>query len=83
MNRNKAEMTSQLQYRNHEEVLSLDNSGIQEHGHFKFSGIIVLLSSYQNKVITLLPWQPKKQYSPFDLAAETAIMVHMESISNI
>ena len=68
-------MTSRLQYRNQEEVLSLDNSGIQEHGHFKFSGIIVFLSSNQNKIITLLPWQPKNQYSPFNLAAETVIMV--------
>ena len=83
LNRNEAEMTSQLQYRNQEEVLSLDNSGSQEHGHFKFSGIIVFSSSNQNKLITSLPWQPKKQYSPFNLAAETVIMLHMESISNM
>ena len=25
----------------------------------------------------LLPWQPKKQYSPRNLAAETAIMAHV------
>ena len=28
----------------------------------------------------LLPWQPKKQYSPLNLVAETAIMGHVESI---
>ena len=27
------------------------------------------------------PWQPKKQYSPFNLEAETAIIAHVESIS--
>ena len=58
-NRNEAELTSQLQYQNQEEVISLDNSGIQDHGHFKFSVMIVFLSSSQNKLITLLPWQPK------------------------
>ena len=83
LNRNETKMTSQLQYRKQEEILSLDNSRIQEHGHFKSSGIIVFLNSNQKKLITLLPWQPKKQYSPFDLAAETAIMVYMGSISNI
>ena len=73
-------MTSQLQYQNQVEVFSLYNSEIHEHSQFKFSGIIVFVSSNQNKLITLLPCQSKKQQSPFNLAAETAIIAHMESI---
>ena len=72
-------MTSQLQYQNQVEVVSL----FHEYNHFKFSGIIVFSSSNQNKLIALLPWQPKKQHSLFNLAAETAIMAHMESNLNM
>ena len=78
-----AQMTSQLQYWNQVEVLFLYNSESHEHSHFKFSGIILFLSRNQNKWITLLPWQPKKQYSSLNLAAETAIIAHVESISKI
>ena len=31
----------------------------------------------------LLPWQPKKQHSPVNLAAETSIISHMELISDM
>ena len=31
----------------------------------------------------LLPWQPKKLYSPLTFVAETAIMAHVESISKM
>ena len=44
---------------------------------------VVFLSSNQNNLTTLLPWQPQKSQIPFSLAAETAIMAHMESISNM
>ena len=43
-----------------------------EHHCFKFSEIILLLNSSQNKSITLLPWQAKKQNSPFNSEAETS-----------
>ena len=76
-------MTSELQYRNQVEVLSLYKSEIRKHSHFKFSGIIVSLSSNQNKFIILLPWQPKKQHRPINLAVETASMACMESILNM
>ena len=76
-------MTSQLQYLNQVEVLSLYNSEIHEHSHFKSSGIMTFFSGNLNRLITLLPWQPWKQYSLSNLAAETAIMAHMESISNM
>ena len=62
---------------------SFYNSENHEHNRFKFSGIILFFSSNQNKWITLLPWQPKKQYSPLNLAAETAIIAHVESISKM
>ena len=75
-------MTSQLQYRNQVEFLSSYNSEIHKHSLFKFSGIIVFVSGNQNKLITLLPWQPQKQRSPFDLAANS-YMAHLESISNM
>ena len=80
LNGNKAQMMSQLQYQNQVEVFSLYNSEIHKHSQFKFSGIIVFLSSNQNKLITLLPCQSKKQRGPFNLAAETAIIAQMESI---
>ena len=80
---NEAQMMSQPQYGNQEEALSLYNSETHEHTDFKFSETIVFLSSNQNKLITLLPWQPKKQYIPFNVAAETAIMADMQSISNM
>ena len=77
-------MTSQLWYQNQMEFLSSITPEIHGHSHFKFSGVIVFLSSNQNKLITSLPWQPKKtQQIPFNLAAETAIMTHTESISNM
>ena len=76
-------MKSQLQYSNQVEVLFLFNSENHEHARFKFSGILLFLSSNQNKQAMLLPWQPKKQYSPLNLAAETAIMGHVESISKM
>ena len=76
-------MTSQLQYSNQMKVLFLYNSKNHEHTRFKFSGMILLMSSNQNKQTTLLPWQPKKQYSPLNLIAETVIMGHVESISKI
>ena len=60
--------------------LSLYNSEIHKHSQFKFSGIIVFLSSNQNKLITLLPCESKKQHGPFNLAAETAIIAQMEPI---
>ena len=59
LNGNEAQMTSQLQYQNQVEVIFLYNSEIHEHSQFTFSGIIVFLSSNQNKLITLLPFQPK------------------------
>ena len=62
LNGNEAKVMSQLLYRNHVDVLSLYNSENHEYRHFKFSGIIVFLSSNQNKLITLLPWQPKKPH---------------------
>ena len=80
LNGNKAQLTSQLQYQNQVEVFSLYNSEVHKHSQFKFSGIIVFLSSNQNKLITLLPCQSKKQHGPFNLAAETAIIAQMESI---
>ena len=78
-------MTSQLQYmyRNQVEVVFLYNSENHKHSCFKFSGIILLKSSNRNKGITLLPWKPKKQYSLLNLAAETAIMAHVEPISKM
>ena len=74
-------MTSQLQYSNQVEVLFLYDSENHKHTRFKFSGMILFLSSNQNKYTTLLPWQPKKQYSPLNLVVETAIMGHVKSIS--
>ena len=73
-------MTSQLQYQNQVDDFSLHNSEIHKHSQFKFSGITVFLSGNQNKLITLLPCQSKKQNCPFNLAAETAIIAQMESI---
>ena len=76
-------MTSQLQYSNQVEVLFPYNSENHEHSRFKFSGMILFLSSNQNKYTTLLPWQPKTQYSPLNLVVETAIMGHVELISEM
>ena len=80
MNGNETQMMSELQYQNQVEVFSLYNSEIQKHSQFQFSGIIVFLSSNQNKLITLLPCESKKQHGPFNLAAETAIIAQMEPI---
>ena len=80
MNGNETQMMSELQYQNQVEVFSLYNSEIHKHSQFKFSGIIVFLSSNRNKLITLLPCESKKQHSPFNLAAETAIIAQMEPI---
>ena len=80
MNGNETQMTSELQYQNQVEVFSLYNSEIHKHSQFKFSAIIVFLSSNQNKLITLLPCESKKQHGPFNLAAETTIIAQMEPI---
>ena len=45
--------------------------------------MILFRSSNQNKKTTLLPWQPKKQYSPLNLVAETAIISQIESVWEI
>ena len=76
-------MTSQLQYSNQVEVLFLFYSDNHKHSHFKFSEMMLLLSSNQIKLTTLLTWQPKKQYRPLNLVAETAIMAHVEAISKM
>ena len=44
---------------------------------------MLFLSINKNRQISLLPWQPKKQYTPFNLAVETAFMAHAESISKM
>ena len=49
LNGKEAKMTSHLQYSNQVEVLFLYNSDNHEHSLFKFSGMILLLSSNQNK----------------------------------
>ena len=74
LNGNEIQMTSQLQYQNQAKVCSLCNSEIHKHSQFKFSGIIVFVSSNQSKLITLLACQSKKKHGPFNLAAETAII---------
>ena len=79
LNGNAAQMTSQMQHKNQVKVLSVHKSENHEHTYFKFSGIIVFLSSNQNQLITLFPWQPNKEQSPFNLAAETAIKNYYRS----
>ena len=59
-------MTSQMQYY---------NSEIHEYSHFKFSGIIVFLSSHQDKLTALLPLVTNEKHNLSNLATETAIMV--------
>ena len=49
LNRNEAQMTSQLQYQSQVEVAFLYNSENHGHSGLKFSGMIVFLSSNQNK----------------------------------
>ena len=80
MNGNETQMMSELQYQNQVEDFSLYSSEIHKHSQFQFSGIIVFLSSNENKLITLLPCESKKQHGPFNLAAETAIIAQMEPI---
>ena len=63
LNGNEVRMTSQLQDGSQVELLSLYNLENHEYSCFKFSGIILFLTSKQNKQITLLLWQSKKQYS--------------------
>ena len=77
--KNDAQMNSQLQYWNQVELLFLCNSEKDENSRLKFSRILSLISN-QNNWNTSLLWQPKKQYRPFSLAGETAIMTHTESI---
>ena len=61
LNGNEARMTSQLQYGNQVEFLSLYSSEYHEHKNFKFSGIALLKGSNQNKQIALFAMETKKK----------------------